>query len=130
MKIYLTQFDLDRLTKLLNKKSPHDDYDKALVAELSKAEIVDSQSIPSNVITMNSRVKFKDEHGENLDYWIVFPEDADISKNKISILSPIGCSLIGCKTGDTVNLPTPGGQRKLTIEEIVYQPEKAGDFDL
>ena len=129
-KIFITQFDYDRLKKLLDKKKPHDDYDKALLAELEKGEIVEPASIPPNVITMNSHVRFTDEYGHDWDYWVVFPEDADLTKNKISVLSPIGCALLGYKIGDKVTLHTPKGRHNLVVEEILSQPEREGKFDL
>lgn len=129
-KIYITKHDLERLNQLLAKRKPHDDNDKALIAELSNADVVEPKAIPSDVITMNSRVKFKDEHGDSREYSLVFPNDADIVKNKISILSPIGCSLIGYKVGSTISIPTPKGKKDLIVEEILYQPERSGDLDL
>jgi regulator of nucleoside diphosphate kinase len=128
-KVYITQFDLERLTKLIDKRKPYDDYDEALIAELARAEVIEPHSIPPNVITMNSLAKFKDEHGDSWEYQLVFPEDADITQYKISILSPIGCSLIGCKVGDTIVLPTPKGRRQLKVEALLYQPERSGNFD-
>ena len=128
--IYITQFDLDRLNKLLDKRKPHDEYDEALLSELSQAEVIEAGAVPSNVITMNSVVKFKDENNNSSEYQLVFPEDADLLENKISVLSPIGCSLIGYKVGDTVSIPTPKGMRGLTVEEILYQPERSGNFEL
>ena len=129
MKIHITKFDLDRLNQLLEKRKPHDEYDRALSAELENAEVVAAKSIPDDVITMNSQVKFKDVDGKEKIYWLVFPEDADVTENKISILSPVGCSLIGYRIGSDVVIPTPHGNKKLTVEEILYQPERAGDFD-
>ena len=73
-KIYITQFDHDQLMKLLGKKKPHDDFDKALLEELERAEIVDAEQIPPDVITMNStvRVTHLDTNVPNV-YTIVFP---------------------------------------------------------
>lgn len=130
-KIYITQFDYDRLMKLLDKKKPHDDFDKALLYELQRGEIVEPKNIPPDVITMNSHVRFSDEQGEDWEFWLVFPEDADISKGKISILSPIGCALLGYKVGNKVAIDTPTkGRRNLTVKEILSQPEREGKFDL
>jgi regulator of nucleoside diphosphate kinase len=130
-KIYITQFDYDRLKKLLDKKRPHDDFDKALLIELDRGEIVESKDIPPDVITMNSHVRFMDEAGHDWDYWVVFPEDTDLAQNKISILSPIGCALLGRKIGDKVTLHTPKqGERDLIVEEILSQPEREGKLDL
>lgn len=130
-KIYITQNDHDCLMKLLDKKKPHDDYDKALLYELERAEIVEPEDIPADVITMNSHVRFVDSYDHDWDYWVVFPEDADLTKNKISVLSPIGCALLGYKVGDKVTLHTPKqGRRDLVVEEILSQPEREGKFDL
>lgn len=129
-KIFITQFDYDRLTSLLNKRKPHDDFDKSLLAELERGEIIEPKDVPDDVITMNSQVGLTDEHGDDWKYWLVFPEDSDLPNQKISILSPIGCVLIGHRKGDTVTIPTPKGRRHLTIEEIIHQPEREGNFDL
>jgi len=128
MKIYISKFDLARLTKLLDKKRSHDEYDKALIKELTRAEVIEPASIPTDVITMNSQIKFKDEHGKSWGYWLVFPEDADLAQGKLSILSPIGCSLIGYRVGSKVTIPTPKGRKELTVTEVTYQPERSGDF--
>ena len=129
-KIIITQFDYDRLIKLLNKSKPHDEYDKSLLAELEKSEIVEPKDVPPDVITLNSQIRFIDEYGDGWEYWLVFPEDVDLPNQKISILSPIGCALIGYGKGDTVTIPTPKGRRQLTIDEIIHQPEREGNFDL
>lgn len=130
IQIIITQYDYDRLMKLLAKKKPHNDFDKALLAELEKGKIVDPKDVPPDVITMNSQVHFTDEYGDSWDYWLVFPDDADLAKGKISILSPIGCALLGYSIGDKVTLHTPRGRRELKVEEIIHQPEREGNFEL
>src|SRR5690606_17883255 len=97
---------------------------------LERAEIVAPTDIPHDVITMNSKVRFVDENSEDWEYWLVFPEDVDPFNKKISILSPIGCALIGQSKGDKITLPTPSGRKKLTVTEIINQPEREGKFDL
>ncbi len=126
--IVITKFDYERLQQLLQTRKPLSPSDLALQKELSKATIVEPTEIPADVITMNSEVLFADEKGRDLHYWLVFPEDADITANKLSVLSPIGCALIGYKVGDTISLETPQGSRQLTVREITHQPEREGDF--
>ena len=130
IKIFITQFDRDRLAAILEKKVLLDEYDQALRAELKSAEVVDPSEIPSDVITMNSKVQLKDENDVELSYTLVFPEDADIDQDKISILSPIGCSLIGNTVGSTISFPSPKGIKQVTVEEVLYQPERSGDMDV
>jgi regulator of nucleoside diphosphate kinase len=129
MKIHITQFDLDRLQKLLSARKPYDKYDQGLADDLENAEIIEPSAVPPDVITMNSTVRLTDEDGKDHDYSIVFPEDANLAENKISILSPVGYSMIGWRVGGDLHIPTPKGDKKLTVKEILYQPEQAGDFD-
>ena len=129
--IYITKNDNERLLKLIKEKRPHDTYDEALLHELERGIIVDSKKIPADVITMNSQVKFTEiESNASLTYWLVFPQDADISKNKISILSPIGCGLLGYKVNDIIPVKTPAGEKMVKVEKIIHQPEAEGNYDL
>lgn len=92
---------------------------------------MDSTAIPHNVVTMNSRVRLKDmETDEEKIYTLVFPSDADIERYRISILAPIGTAILGYRAGDTVDWLVPAGKRKVRIQEILYQPEAAGHYDL
>jgi regulator of nucleoside diphosphate kinase len=128
--IYITKNDHSKLVDLISGKWPNDDYDQALLAELNRAEIVEPTLIPSDVITMNSHLVLVDGGtGESAEYAVVFPEHADASNNKISVLSPLGCALLGCRVGDTVDFRTPSGQKSFKVEKILHQPEAAGNFD-
>ncbi len=133
--IYITKFDLARLKELLQVgisfKERDREYLESLQNELDRAHIVDSTAIPHNVVTMNSRVRLKDmETDEEKIYTLVFPSDADIERYRISILAPIGTAILGYRAGDTVDWLVPAGKRKVRIQEILYQPEAAGDYDL
>lgn len=129
-KIYITKNDHKKLVDLISEKWPNDDYDQALLAELNRAEIVESASIPPDVITMNSLINFTDmQNSESFEYWLVFPEEANVAQNKISVLSPIGCALLGYKIGDIIDLKIPAGQKQLKVEKILHQPEAAGNFN-
>jgi regulator of nucleoside diphosphate kinase len=133
--IHISAFDMKRLMRLI-KNSTHPDnpdkgYLKELEKELNRGKIVEPKDVPEDVITMNSTVRLKDlDSGEEMTYTLVFPDIADISKNKISILAPIGTALIGYKIGDVIEWEVPAGLRRLRVEEILYQPEAAGDYHL
>jgi len=106
-------------------------YIEELDEELRKAKVVAPKGIPHDVITMNTKVRVKDlGSGAEMVYQLVFPGDADVNQNKISILAPIGTALIGFRVGDTVEWAVPSGVKRIKIEEILYQPEAAGDFHL
>ena len=68
--------------------------------------------------------------GESNTYSLVFPTEADFAEGKISVLAPIGTAILGYRQGDTIEWPVPSGLCKLKVDEIVYQPEAAGDSDL
>ena len=120
--IIITKYDKVRLKNYLN-----DDLRK----ELNRAKVVDPKDIPNDVITLNSKFKLKDlDSGEEMIYTLVFPEDADIYKNKISIYAPMGIALIGYRVGDIIEWPVPGGILRIKVLEILYQPEASGDFNL
>jgi len=102
-----------------------------LEAELNRAVIVDSDKIPPDIVTMNSKVYLRDmDTGEDEFYQLVYPEDADVEQSKISILAPIGTAILGYKVGDIIEWNVPAGLRKLKIKKIVYQPEAAKEYHL
>jgi len=103
----------------------------ALEAELERAYGVDSAELPHDVVTMNSTVEIRDlKSGETETYTLVYPERADINANCISILAPIGTAILGCRVGDVVRVKTPSGVRRIRVEEIHFQPERAGEHHL
>lgn len=133
--IHITEFDLQRLNKLL-REAQHTDYRGSeylteLRAELDRAQIVPSQEISQEVVTMNSKVVLLDPTTRKEEiYTLVFPEDADIGQGKISIRAPIGTAMLGCEIGDTFESKVPAGKRRMKVKRIIYQPEAAGDYHL
>lgn len=133
--IYITDNDMVRLEELLEIAGENPTRDnkhlEELSSELMKAEVVESRDIPPNVITMNSEVLFQDlDNGDSKTYKLVFPREANVEQNRISILAPVGTAMIGCRVGQTVTWNAPAGERKLKIVKILYQPEAAGDYHL
>ena len=133
--IYITEPDYRRLTGLIeitrDRNGVDREYLNTLEAELERAEIVDPKRIPANVITMRSKVRLKDlVSGEAKIYSLVFPTEANVSEGKISVLAPIGTAILGYKLGDSIEWPVPSGLRKLKVDEILYQPEAAGEYEL
>ncbi|HEU4434628.1 MAG TPA: nucleoside diphosphate kinase regulator [Pyrinomonadaceae bacterium] len=133
--IYITELDYNRLNGLIDRTRERNAVDKEylnkLEAELERAEVVDPKDIPADVITMRSKVRLKDlVSGDSNTYSLVFPTEADFAEGKISVLAPIGTAILGYRLGDTIEWPVPSGLRRLKVEEILYQPESAGDREL
>ncbi|HYK05828.1 MAG TPA: nucleoside diphosphate kinase regulator [Thermoanaerobaculia bacterium] len=132
--IHITRFDKTRLMRLLRSlDAAHENRDEIgdLERELERGTEVESTEVEPDVVTMNSTVRVTDLDADTThQYTIVFPSDADFDKGRISILSPLGTALLGYRAGDVVTWEMPRGTRRLRIEELVYQPEAAGDFHL
>jgi regulator of nucleoside diphosphate kinase len=132
--IYVTSQDKQRLEDLLmevevSDPRKHGDL-KALTEELHRAIIVDPKDVPSDVITMNSRAEMRDlESGETVAFTLVFPAEANIDEEKISVLAPIGAGMLGYRVGDEFEWNVPDGLRRMKVMNVDYQPEAAGDFD-
>lgn len=101
-----------------------------LEEELSRAEVLDPKDMPPTVVTMNSTVKFRVASSkEEFQLTLVYPKDVDETGGTISVLAPVGSALLGLSQGDEIEWPKPGGGvLKVRIEEIVYQPERAGEY--
>ena len=133
--IQITEIDLQRLKKLLGGAQysgyQGSEYLTKLRTELERAQIVTSQAISQEVVTMNSTVVLLDlTSGEEETYTLVYPENADIGKGKISVLAPIGTAMLGYEVGDIFEWQVPAGDRRMQVKQILYQPEAAGDYDL
>lgn len=134
--IYITETDRERLGNLIELVRNQGDranlsYVNRLEDELEYAEIVASEDIPPDVVTMRSKVKLRDlDTNEESVYAIVFPNEANFDEGKISILAPLATALLGYKRGDKIEFEAPSRLRELEILEILYQPESAGDYNL
>src|SRR3954454_6566276 len=129
--IFITEADYGRLLRLIessrrfhNRDAEHlDDLEK----EMDRAIVGKAGEVPHDVVTMNSRVRVKDlNSGREVTYQIVFPSDADVAKNRISVLAPIGTGLLGYSAGPTIEWHVPSGTRRFRILDVEYQPEAAG----
>ncbi|MDQ3804307.1 MAG: nucleoside diphosphate kinase regulator [Acidobacteriota bacterium] len=134
--IYITELDRQRLEKLIELARERDgaanyEYLNKLEQELDRAETVAPAAVPPDVITMRSTVRLRDlDSGEEMVYTLVFPTEADSGNGKISVLAPIGTAMLGYRAGSRIEWQVPSGLRRIKVEEILYQPEAAGDYNL
>ena len=130
---YITESDFDRLSQLID--SPRYTLAAArrfgLRSELEQRTVVTAGDVPKSVVTMNSRVKVRDlKSSQRETYTLVYPEEADIDENRLSVLAPLGTALLGRSAGEVVEFDAPAGKRRMRVERVVYQPEAAGDLHL
>src|ERR1043166_3499231 len=123
--IYITSQDKERLEDLLmeveaSNPRKHGEL-KALTEELHRAVIVDPKDVFSDVITMNSRADLIDlDTGETVTFTLVFPREANVEEEKISVLAPIGAGMLGYRIGDKFEWRVPDGVRHMKVTNIHY----------
>jgi regulator of nucleoside diphosphate kinase len=132
--IFVTLVDRQRLGSLIEKAAQvglvERRYLDDLEYELERATSVTPEEVPPDVITMNSTARLRDlDDGETLHYTLVYPRDADPEAQRISVLAPVGTALLGYRVGDVIEWPIPAGRIRLHVEDVVFQPERAGDLD-
>ncbi|AMX03610.1 nucleoside diphosphate kinase regulator [Microbulbifer thermotolerans] len=130
--ITISSLDLDRLYKLIDALPSNSIAGLSdLETELARANIVKPTEMPPNIVTMNSTVRFFVESTQSeFELTLVYPDDVDTSGKTISILAPVGSALLGLSQGDEIEWPKPGGGFiKVKIIEVLYQPERAGDYE-
>ncbi len=91
-----------------------------LLRETARASVVDrAESLP-DLVTMGCEVEFRDDiTGQDRWVTLVYPQDADVTTGKVSVLSPIGAALIGLSVGQSIEFQTPsGGWRSLTVLRV------------
>lgn len=130
--IIVTNTDLERLRRVVEiyGDGKMAEACEALDAELDRAQVLPAEQVPADVVTMNSTVTYLDpDSGKAMDVTLVYPQHADVSQGKISILAPIGMALLGLRVGQSLDWPLPDGRVKtVAVTAIRYQPEAAGDF--
>ncbi len=133
--ILLTHDDRRRLGAVLENihadGTERRDYPHSLEAVLKDAQGIDPTELPQDMVTMNATVELRDLDTEEREtYTVVYPERADISRNRISVLAPIGTAVLGCRVGDVVEVRVPSGRRRIRVEDIHCQPERSRDYHL
>ena len=128
--IVLTHFDHHRLRGVLRvfrERSLVGQWNlDALELGLTRARTVPADIIPSDVVTMNSKVTLRNlTTGESSSLVLVFPEALTHDPQRVSVLSPLGLCLLGSRVGDKLE---HCGPEPLLIERIDYQPEAKGNY--
>ncbi|TDE33063.1 nucleoside diphosphate kinase regulator [Antarcticimicrobium sediminis] len=91
-----------------------------LLSELGRARIVKAQKMPTTAIGIGSTASYIDgTTGQERRVTLVYPEQADIARNRISLMTPIGVALLGLSEGDSFYWDTRDNQRRmLTVTRV------------
>ena len=124
--IVITEEDFHALCMLL-ERAPAGGAADRLDVEMARARIVPSSQVGSDVVTMNTRLIVEELTSDmRRVVTIVYPDDSDADEGRISVLSPLGCALIGLRTGQTIEWSVPGRPvSRYQIGAVLYQPQAA-----
>ncbi|MCF6291348.1 MAG: transcription elongation factor GreA [Desulfobacterales bacterium] len=87
--------------------------------KLSRAEIIDCTQVGSERAVFGTVVTLLDlESDDEITYQLLGAEESDVKKGVISVVSPIGRSILGKYVGDDVVVKTPGGVREFEVVDI------------
>ena len=129
--IYITQADMERLRSLISINNGNGGFLESLEEELDSARIVEPKNVPHDVVTMNSVLNIKDlDSCEEKIVTLVFPNKVGLTENGVSIMAPVGAALIGQREGDKIKWKGPAGEKRFQVTEIIYQPERIGNYNL
>ncbi|MGL1932462.1 MAG: transcription elongation factor GreA [Desulfotalea sp.] len=92
--------------------------------KLGRSEVIDCSAVNTDIVVFGTIVDLLDlDTDEKVTYQLLGPEESDVKKGSISVLSPLGRSMLGKEEGDDFVAITPGGNREFEIVEI-----RTGDF--
>jgi transcription elongation factor GreA len=97
---------------------------EARISELSykvnAADVIDPETLSKDRAVFASMVLLENvDTGEGVKYQLVGPEESDINEGRISIKSPLGRAIVGCRPGDEIKVDAPGGPRVYELVEIL-----------
>lgn len=120
--ILITEADYERLATMVDcvrGSGKHSEHVQTLESTLDEAQIIEEAELPKNVITMDSTVVVRDlDTKEQNTYTLVYPTEADFSKNRISVLAPCGIAMIGHRVGDVIEWKVPSGIKRFKVEKV------------
>ena len=126
--IVLTRYDYSKLyTMIMNLLESNDSSISALNllnVKIKQAKIAEYQKIESDYCTMNTIVDvlFPDT-GKVRSFCLVYPQDVSLRDINLSVLSPLGCALLGTRKGQTVSVHAPEGYLKVIIQDLRHQSD-------
>jgi regulator of nucleoside diphosphate kinase len=128
--IMITMDDMRRLSLLANSSMTRfPRIAHFLARELDRANVVPGEVDLRGVVRMGSQVTYRDEKtGRVRKVTLVYPHEADIDLNRISVLTPVGAALIGLSVGQTIEFQTPTREkRSLTVMDVSTESSAGGD---
>lgn len=126
--ILISDMDMESLRQLLAAArrflTKNHQHLQSLEEKLKRALVLTPDQMPRDVITIHAQVRVHElDIGRQTVYTLVLPGQADVARNRISVLAPIGSALLGRRVGDLIECTVPPVTKRVKVKEIVHQPE-------
>jgi len=118
--IIVSNADYERLTDLASASLERlPDVANELLSEMDRAQVVESDAVPANVVRMGSTVTFKSDDGQTRTLKLVYPADESLDQHRISVMTPVGAALIGLTVDQSISWTARDGRRhELTVVKV------------
>jgi regulator of nucleoside diphosphate kinase len=121
---------LEMIESLRSVGDPFRSHLRELIDAIDRSEVVSPTGVDADVVTMNSRVRARDmDTGRAETFTLVYHGDSGMFDSRLSVLTSMGIAALGARVGEVIEFSMRRGIRRLQIEEILYQPEAAGDLE-
>lgn len=98
---------------------------ESLMNELERARVVPDAKLPADIVRMGSHVQYRTDRDEVVDVTLVYPQEANITEGRVSVLTPVGAALIGLRTGQSITWESRDGRKHVLTVTSVIQPSDA-----
>lgn len=125
--IRVTRTDWNRLHMLANALAADNEQGHELKDELDRAQIV---AEAGNFIGIGSSAVYRTASREERFITLVLPSEADITRKRISVITPVGIALLGLSAGQSIEWQTRDGRTEtLTVLSVNKHPDPAEPDD-
>jgi regulator of nucleoside diphosphate kinase len=129
--ITVSTLDYERLMALI-AKTPTRDFPgaRALEAELERANLLEPEQMPRDVVSMRSLVRFEMlPSAEQFELTLCYPSEIDGAPGKVAVTAPMGSAILGLSVGQSMVWPTPGRTEvQVKVLDVSWQPEANGQY--
>jgi len=112
---------LEALASSMMRRAP--EQANRLIDEIARAKLVAPEKLRGDIVTIGSEVTYRDlTSGRTQTVILVYPEDADIDRHRISLVTPVGVALLGLSAGASISWLTRDDEKRVLEVLAVTAP--------
>lgn len=120
--LLITEPELARLEEAMSRVPGQEAWLAALERKLKRAVVIPPDAMPPDVVTMHATVCLIGPRGTTERCRLVYPDEAVVAENNVSVLAPAGTMLLGMRAGGTLLWGMNWGCTVVTIEAVEQPP--------